>query len=84
MVTPSLLYDCLYVTANSCFVIYFSPDSPVLKYKDALSTTLFSFLLDVNSSLCCATVDCLMVLVDLTGLLTEKEASLMLEILCQS
>ncbi|KAJ7336489.1 mms19 nucleotide excision repair [Desmophyllum pertusum] len=54
-------------------------DSPVLKYKEALSTTLFSFLFDVNSSLCCATVDCLMVLVDLTGLLTEKEVELFVQ-----
>ena len=47
-----------------------------MKYKDTLSVTLFSILSGDHFSLCCAVVDCLMALLDLTGLLTEKEASL--------
>jgi len=50
-------------------------NSPVLKYKEALSTALFSFLSHVNLSLCATAVECFMVLVELKGLLTEKEAS---------
>lgn len=53
----------------------FSLDSPVLKYKEALSTALFSFLSHVNLSLCATAVECFMVLIELKGLLTEKEAS---------
>lgn len=55
---------------------FFSSGSPVLKYKEALSTALFSFLSHVDLSLCAATVECFMVLVELKGLLNEKEASL--------
>jgi len=51
-------------------------DSPVLKYKELLSATLFSFLSDMNSSLCCVAVDCVLALVDLTGLMSEKEVEL--------
>lgn len=47
----------------------------MVKHKEVLSATLFSFLSDVNSSLCCVAVDCLMALVDLTGLMSEKEVS---------
>nr|XP_058954394.1 MMS19 nucleotide excision repair protein homolog [Pocillopora verrucosa] len=54
-------------------------DSPVIKYKEALSTTLFSFLANWNSTLCCVTVECFMVLVELAGLLTEKEVQLLVE-----
>lgn len=50
--------------------------NPVVKYKDTLSVTLFSTLSGDHFSLCCAVVDCLMALLDLTGVLTEKEASL--------
>lgn len=53
----------------------FSLDSPVLKYKETLSTALFSFLSHVNLSLCATAVECFMVLIELKGLLTEKEAS---------
>ncbi|XP_067037088.1 MMS19 nucleotide excision repair protein homolog isoform X2 [Acropora muricata] len=47
--------------------------NPVVKYKDRLSVTLFSTLSGDHFSLCCAVVDCLMALLDLTGVLTEKE-----------
>ena len=60
---------------QSFFVVNFSTDSPVLKYKEMLLATLFTFLLNMNSAVCCAAVDCLMALVDLTGLMDEKEAS---------
>lgn len=40
-----------------------------------LSATLFSFLSSDNSALSCVAVDCLMALVDLIGLMSEKEVS---------
>ena len=40
-----------------------------------LSATLFSFLSSDNSALSCMAVDCLMALVDLIGLMSEKEVS---------
>lgn len=58
---------------------FFSSGSPVLKYKEGLCTALFSFLSHVNLSLCAAAVECFMVLVELKGLLNEKEASLCLK-----
>ena len=56
-------------------VVYFFTDSPVLKYKEMLSATLFSFLSDVNSSLCPVAIDCFMALADFTELVSEVEAS---------
>ena len=53
----------------------FLADGPVVKHKEVLSATLFSFLSDVNSSLCCLAVHCLMALVDLAGLMSEIEVS---------
>ena len=40
-----------------------------------LSATLFSFLSSDNSALSCVAVDCLMAVVDLIGLMSEKEVS---------
>lgn len=40
-----------------------------------LSATLFSFLSSDNYGLSCVAVDCLMALVDLIGLMSEKEVS---------
>ena len=40
-----------------------------------LSATLFSFLSSDNSALSCVSVDCLMAVVDLIGLMSEKEVS---------
>jgi len=53
--------------------------SPVLKYKEGLCTALFLFLSHVNLSLCAAAVECFMVLVELKGLLNEKEVELLVE-----
>lgn len=66
---------CTYFFVSNSLSISLS-DSPVVKYKDILSVTLFSSLSGDHFSLCCAVVDCLMALLDLTGVLTEKEASL--------
>jgi len=78
-VINALLIMALMVSLCQCkkVVVYFSADSPVLKYKELLSATLFSFLSDMNSSLCCVAVDCVLALVDLTGLMSEKEASVL-------
>lgn len=54
-------------------------DNPLIKYKEAVSTTLFSFLANWSSTLCSVTVECFMVLVELAGLLTEKEVQLLVE-----
>ncbi|RMX48437.1 hypothetical protein pdam_00020451, partial [Pocillopora damicornis] len=55
-------------------------DSPLIKYKEAVSTTLFSFLANWSSTLCSVTVECFMVqlLVEhVTSIvLGSKEASL--------
>lgn len=56
-------------------VVYNFAGSPVLSYKEVLSATLFSFLSSDNSALSCVAVDCLMALVDLIGLMSEKEVS---------
>lgn len=53
--------------------------SPVLSYKEVLSATLFSFLSSDNSALSCVAVDCLMALVDLIGLMSEKEVELLVQ-----
>lgn len=52
-------------------------ESPVWKYKEVLSSTLFSFFSEDNSSLCCVAVHCIMALLDLTGLLSEKEVGVL-------
>ena len=62
------------LTATFC-VVYNFAGSPVLNYKEVLSATLFSFLSSDNSALSCVAVDCLMALVDLIGLMSEKEVS---------